>query len=117
MTKLGISTLGVRTTITSVFGGLASKASGGSFRDGAISAAFVHLFNDEMSGSPTARDSIDPAVRSDMEKAWIESQASSTSRHEEGGFIVLNADGSQGVARWPSGTTSGITRLILRKRA
>ena len=30
------------------------------------------------------------------------------SRHEEGGYIVLNADGSFGVERWPRGEQSGI---------
>ncbi|UJS23592.1 RHS repeat domain-containing protein [Thiothrix winogradskyi] len=36
-----------RSVIAAVFGGLAAQASGGSFADGALSAAMVHLFNDE----------------------------------------------------------------------
>ena len=35
-----------RTAVAMMFGGLASEASGGSFEDGAMSALFVHLFND-----------------------------------------------------------------------
>ena len=34
------------TTIVAVFGGLASDATGGDFYEGAMSAAFVHLYND-----------------------------------------------------------------------
>ena len=36
-----------RTTVSAVFGGLAARATGGSFEDGAMAAAFSHLFNDE----------------------------------------------------------------------
>ncbi len=46
MGSLGVaSNVGSSTAIASVFGGLASEASGGSFVDGAVSAAFTHLFN------------------------------------------------------------------------
>jgi len=34
------------TTIVAIFGGLASDATGGDFYEGAMSAAFVHLYND-----------------------------------------------------------------------
>jgi hypothetical protein len=37
----------LRTVTAAVFGGLASEATGGSFADGALSAALTHLFNDE----------------------------------------------------------------------
>ncbi len=46
MNSFGTSNLGISTAVTAVFGGLASKASGGSFEDGAVSAAFTYLFND-----------------------------------------------------------------------
>lgn len=46
MNSFGTSNLGISTAVTAVFGGLASKASGGSFADGAVSAAFTYLFND-----------------------------------------------------------------------
>lgn len=46
MNSFGTSNLGTSTTVTAIFGGLASKASGGSFEDGAVSAAFTYLFND-----------------------------------------------------------------------
>ncbi|MBK8455198.1 MAG: RHS repeat-associated core domain-containing protein [Thiofilum sp.] len=37
----------LRTVTAAVFGGLASEATGGSFADGALSAALTHLFNEE----------------------------------------------------------------------
>ncbi|PWQ92239.1 hypothetical protein, partial [Leucothrix pacifica] len=40
--------IAARTAVASVFGGLATKATGGSFHDGAMNAALVHLFNNEM---------------------------------------------------------------------
>jgi hypothetical protein len=36
-----------RTVVSAVFGGLAARATGGSFEDGAMAAAFRHLFNEE----------------------------------------------------------------------
>ncbi|PWQ92267.1 hypothetical protein, partial [Leucothrix pacifica] len=42
--------IAARTAVASVFGGLATKATGGSFHDGAVTAAIVHLFNAELSG-------------------------------------------------------------------
>ena len=48
MGSLGVaSNVGSRTAVAGIFGGLAAKASGGSFADGAVSAAFTHLFNAE----------------------------------------------------------------------
>ena len=48
MGSLGVaSNVGSRTAVAGIFGGLAAKASGGSFADGAVSAAFTHLFNYE----------------------------------------------------------------------
>ena len=56
MNSFGTSNLGTSTTVTAIFGGLASKASGGSFADGAVSAAFTHLFNDgKKSRFPSAK--------------------------------------------------------------
>lgn len=43
----GVGSVVSRTVIAAVFGGLAAEASGGSFSDGALSAAMVHLYNDE----------------------------------------------------------------------
>ena len=48
MGSLGVaSNVGSLTAVAGIFGGLAAKASGGSFEDGAVSAAFTHLFNYE----------------------------------------------------------------------
>jgi len=44
----GVNAVISRTTIAPVFGGLASKAVGGSFQGGAFQAAMVHLFNYEL---------------------------------------------------------------------
>jgi hypothetical protein len=45
-----------------------------------------------------------------MKKAWDDSQANDpANRHEEGGYIVKNADGSFGVERWPRGAGASIT--------
>ena len=43
-------------------------------------------------------------VRNAMKEAWNDSFADDpVTRHEEGGYIVLNADGSLGVERWLQG--------------
>lgn len=44
----GLQGVALRTTIAAVSGGVASALTGGKFADGAYSAAFLHLFNDEM---------------------------------------------------------------------
>lgn len=43
----GPAAVAARTVTAAVFGGLAAEATGGSFADGALAAAMVHLFNDE----------------------------------------------------------------------
>ncbi len=51
----------------------------------------------------------DPKVKKGMNEAWTDSKASDPSqRHEEGGFIVKNKDGSYDVERWPSGQQSAV---------
>jgi RHS repeat-associated protein len=42
-----LGSIAARTTIAAIGGGVASRLSGGSFADGAYSAAFFHLFNSE----------------------------------------------------------------------
>jgi hypothetical protein len=52
---------------------------------------------------------IHPAVAMAIRRAWLDSHAAvPTSRHEEGGYIVQNSDGSYGVDRWPRGERSQI---------
>jgi hypothetical protein len=51
-----------------------------------------------------------------MRQAWDDSAADDPARrHEEGGYLVENADGTYGVLRWPSG---GMARIVppLRSR-
>src|SRR5215207_5286092 len=48
-------------------------------------------------------------VQAAMRQAWADSDAgSAANRHEEGGYIVRNADNSLGVARWPRGAGAAI---------
>jgi hypothetical protein len=50
-----------------------------------------------------------PAILAEMNRAWRESQADDPMhRHEEGGYIVLNADSSHGIERWTRGGQSQI---------
>ncbi|MEP6505216.1 MAG: hypothetical protein ABJD97_17890 [Betaproteobacteria bacterium] len=50
-----------------------------------------------------------PAVQRGMRQAWTDSQAGdAANRHEEGGYIVRNADGTYGVERWPRGASASI---------
>ncbi|HET6248984.1 MAG TPA: hypothetical protein VFE47_14905 [Tepidisphaeraceae bacterium] len=52
---------------------------------------------------------MDAVVLAEMSRAWEESRAEDSSdRHEEGGYIVLNADWSYGVERWTRGEKSQI---------
>jgi hypothetical protein len=45
-----------------------------------------------------------PQVQAAMRQAWADSQADDPAhRHEEGGYIVRNPDGTYGVERWPRG--------------
>lgn len=46
----------------------------------------------------------DPVVKAEIVRAWRDSQADDPiNRHEEGGYIVLNPDGTMAVERWPHG--------------
>jgi len=51
----------------------------------------------------------DPSVQEGMSQAWEDSEANDpANRHEEGGYIVRNADGTHGVERWPRGQGASI---------
>jgi hypothetical protein len=51
----------------------------------------------------------DPFVRAEVRRAWHESQPDDPiSRHEEGGFVIGNPDGSFEIERWPRGEQSRI---------
>ena len=51
----------------------------------------------------------DRGVLIEISRAWRESQADDPAqRHEEGGYILLNADHSYEVRRWPRGERSSI---------
>ncbi len=54
ISQIGGTSLGAiaaRTTIAAVAGGIGAKLGGGKFENGAVSAAFSHLFNNEMTAS------------------------------------------------------------------
>ena len=46
-TKKGMEGFSMRTTVTGIVGGTASSLGGGKFSNGALSGAFVHMFNAE----------------------------------------------------------------------
>jgi hypothetical protein len=47
---------------------------------------------------------MDGAILAEMKRAWRESQADDPEeRHEEGAYVVLNADNSYAVERWSRG--------------
>jgi hypothetical protein len=51
-----------------------------------------------------------PAIRAEIIRAWRESQAEDPiKRHEEGGYIVQNEDGTLAAERWSRGERSRIT--------
>ena len=51
----------------------------------------------------------DPTIAAEMSRAWRESQPDDPlTRHEEGGYIVQNADLSYAVERWSRGENSRI---------
>ena len=45
----------------------------------------------------------EPAVRAALAEAWKESKPGLAGGHEEGGFVVLDAEGKLSVQRWPMG--------------
>ena len=60
--------------------------------------------------SDEAGDPLDsPQVRAAIRQAWEESRSDEPDdRHEEGGYIVRNPDGSYDVIRWPRGGGASI---------
>ncbi len=49
------------------------------------------------------------AIREQLRRAWEESRPGTSDAHEEGGFILRNADGSLTVERWSVGLQDQIT--------
>lgn len=57
-----------------------------------------------MNSPPKALDPLrEPAVRTALANAWVESKPGLTGGHEEGGFVVLDVDGKLAARRWPAG--------------
>ena len=50
----------------------------------------------------------DDAIRGLFLQTWQESQPGTAAAHEEGGFVLQNADGSLSVERWPRGAQNQI---------
>ena len=50
----------------------------------------------------------DGTIRRLLLQAWLESQPGTPNAHEEGGFVLRNADGSLIVERWPTGALDEI---------
>ena len=79
----GSGVVTARTTVAAIAGELASKAGGGKFQNGAVSAAFAHLFNTELSAETAALKgngskigkalfTMNPRVDSDIENRMID---------------------------------------------
>src|SRR5438105_621708 len=66
-------------------------------------------------GVPSGGPLADPSVRAAIREAWEDSAPDDPARrHEEGGYILQDDDGSYSVARWPHG---GPARIIPPPRA
>lgn len=50
-------------------------------------------------------------IRSALQQAWIDSNPGGTGGHEEGGFVVKNADSSLSIIRWLKGSQDTIEVL------
>lgn len=50
----------------------------------------------------------DANVRFALQQAWTDSNSGVNGGHEEGGFIVRDADGSLSIPRWPKGSKDSI---------
>lgn len=51
----------------------------------------------------------DVSVCAEFRQAWLDSRPDTVDAHEEGGFVLQQADGSFGVERWPHGVQNRIT--------
>jgi hypothetical protein len=47
-------------------------------------------------------------ILKELHRAWIDSEPETEAAHEEGGFILMDKDGSLTVERWPVGERDGI---------
>ena len=57
----------------------------------------------------------DPIIKAALAQAWRDSTPESPkARHEEGGYIVQNADGTTMVILWPAGEGSAILPPMMR---
>jgi hypothetical protein len=73
----------------------------------------IRLLGDQCETRMEEDNALDPlsdrAICAEIGRAWQESEANDpTSRHEEGGYIVRNADRSLSIVRWLRGEQSGI---------
>jgi hypothetical protein len=50
----------------------------------------------------------DASIRDQFRQAWLDSQPDTVDAHEEGGFILQQADGSLITERWPGGAKKQI---------
>jgi hypothetical protein len=104
-----------------VVGGLASVAGGGSFANGAVTAAFGYLFNQAAKAarnSATAPGSSDrpelraladdPIVSAAIDRAWAQSLET---RREYGFWIIRDSTGSISISEWE--TERGQTFIVV----
>ena len=98
----------LRTTIAGVVGGTASKIGGGKFSNGAISGAFVHMFNDEVRASVSVSggagtggtSEVGFSIAHDSNKPWYKGWSIGTFTTEgAGGFAGVDAGWEVNFAR------------------
>lgn len=79
-----------RTTIAAMGGGIAAKLGGGKFENGAVSGAFAHLFNTEVTIAAKAKFGKLMQIAYDEDKGLVRSLAVSGGKFS----LTLNEDGS-----------------------
>jgi hypothetical protein len=106
----GADSIAARTVIAAIGGGVGSKLSGGSFADGAYSAAFFHLFNSELSEIGTQRATLEYPLSQEF-PSWDE--AVRVTPPASSGWMgkVGSALGVMGMVPGPIGTIAGVLEV------
>ena len=109
----------IRASIAGAAGGTASVLTGGKFANGAVSAAFAHLFNDEDPAHRRNKETYwdserhpaleelakNPIVSAAIDKAWADLNSYATDaadRQERGFFITRDESGNIGIKWFPT---------------
>jgi hypothetical protein len=106
----GGGAIAARTAIAAIGGGVGSKLSGGSFADGAYSAAFFHLFNSELPEIGTQRATLEYPLSQEF-PSWDE--AVRVTPPASSGWMgkVSSALGVIGMLPGPIGAIAGVLEV------